>query len=97
MSRIPKIVESADLRELQEIERELKEGTIHTLLEKRLSRAQLDKTCPVCNLPVSREKAFILEFGPYDFRQRAAFDGIDCLEYFITHMKKMKQQDDEYY
>ena len=97
MSRVTKIVESADLRELQEIERELKEGTITALLEKRLSQAQLDKTCPVCNRPVAREKALVLEFGPVDFRQRAIFDGIDCLEYFITHMKKMKQNEDEYF
>ncbi|MFH1173803.1 MAG: hypothetical protein V1725_01580 [archaeon] len=98
MTALKKFLERIDIKEVQEVERRLEDGSLQELLKKRLSELEMQqKTCPVCNKPITARNAFILEFGPSDFRQRATFDALDCLEYFITHMKKMKQKEDDYY
>jgi len=95
MSKLQRLLNNVDLKELREIEQELSEGTIQAVLRDRLSNLERQtKTCPVCNRLIPQEEAFTLEFGPKDLRQKASFDAKDCLEYFIKHLNK---QEDEYY
>jgi len=96
MSQLPKLLKTVNLKELKEIEIELAEGKIQDILKERLASVErAQKTCPVCNRLINSQESFSLEFGPPDLRQRATFDGMDCLEYFIHHVKEQKE--DEYY
>jgi len=63
-------------------------------VEKKLSEVRevkySSKQCPICGGVINSE-AFVLEFGKSYLRRRAFFDGVDCLEYFISEKLKKEQ------
>ncbi|NQU98211.1 hypothetical protein HQ533_01985 [Candidatus Woesearchaeota archaeon] len=88
MEKITKIIETFNYEELMDLKKQLKEGNLNSTVEKKLERFKnLNKVCPVCNSPVG-EEGLTLTFGPSDFRKRALFDGVDCLEYFLYKIRK---------
>lgn len=84
------------MKESLKIKRDLVSGNIDKLIETRLHNLKninfSSKRCPVCD-GVIESDCFILEFGKPYIRKRAFFDGVDCLEYFVsTHLKKVNDK-----
>ena len=88
MKKIISIIETMNPEELEELKKMLEEGEITKTISKKLEIFKNpNKVCPVCNSPVG-EEGFTLIFGPTDLKQKATFDGLDCLEYFIYKIRK---------
>jgi len=92
MNKLSKIINSLNEEDLLKIKRDLVAGNVDKLVEKKLSDIRevtySSKKCPVCDGVISSD-SFILEFGKSYFRRRAFFDGVDCLEYFVSiNLKK---------
>jgi len=88
LNKLVKIIDDMDEQELQKIKKDLDEGNIRKLVEKNLTIAtDENKVCPVCHKPISSND-YILTFGPTDLRMKANFDALDCLENFLTGLKK---------
>jgi len=89
MNKLSEIINNLSYDELKKIERDLTEGHIEKLLKQKIN--QLDtssRICPVCYKEIKdTNEAFILTFGPPDFRKKASFCALDCLEFFINQIK----------
>jgi hypothetical protein len=88
------IIHSLDYEDLQQLKYELSSG--NTQLIQLINRKIEDKekhhgtvctTCAASIDPRSRHN-YTLVFGPIDFRKRASFCAVDCLQYFLVKMKK---------
>lgn len=93
MNKLSKIISSLNEEDLLKIKRDLVAGNVDKLIEKRLGELHdvnySSKQCPVCSGAINSE-ALILEFGKSYLRKRAYFDGVDCLEYFVSTQLKKK-------
>lgn len=94
MNKLSKIINSLKEDDLLNIKRDLVAGNVDKLVEKKLSKIRNEKfsskQCPVCGGKISSE-SFMLEFGKSYIRRRAFFDGVDCLEYFVSTQLKNKK------
>ena len=82
--RLKKVIEKGDLDVIKEIQGNIKD------LEKRHSIS-----CTTCSnaLDPYNTNNYTIIFGPDDFRKKASFCGLDCLEYFLIRLKQMKKED----
>ena len=89
MNKLAEIINSLNYEDLKKIEMDLNGGHISKLLRKRLEHFEkTSKVCPVCYKEiVDDSEAFTLIFGPPDFRKKASFCALDCLEFFINQIK----------
>lgn len=88
MSRVTEIINHLNQEELKELKEKIEKGEIKKTIEYKLETFKNNKKiCPVCNSKVG-EEGLTLFFGPPDLKQKATFDGIDCLEYFLYKLRK---------
>ncbi len=88
MERLDKTLEKMSREELLELKRMIQAGEAENIIQRRLEKFKNgNKVCPVCNTRIIDE-GFTLVFGPIGFKKKATFDGLDCLEYFITKLKE---------
>lgn len=90
MNKLTKIIETIPYTDLIKLQKDLKAGNLDKLINKRIETLQPTKAqyCPVCNADIDKNTNLTLTFGPAELRQRASFDGPDCLIYFLDQMKK---------
>lgn len=90
MNKLAKIIKELSLEELQFLKKDLDAGNIEKLLLNRIKEEKSNKLvqCPVCSTPVKEGTGWHLNFGPPSLRKKATFDGPDCLQYFLQHIKK---------
>tara|TARA_B100001964_G_C14261556_1_gene615823 strand:- start:8646 stop:8969 length:324 start_codon:yes stop_codon:yes gene_type:complete len=52
-----------------------------------------EKSCASCSndLEFYKTNNYTLVFGPDDFKKKASFCGMDCLEYFLINLKQMRR------
>ncbi len=89
------VVGSLDYENLIELQRDLFRGgtNIKQVVSGKLKEitATEVRVCATCggsiNLRVANE--FTLIFGPSDFKKRASFCAIDCMEYFTANLKRV--------
>lgn len=87
MNKLAQIIENLSFKDLNLLKKDLDEGNIHKMINKKLSHEESKIfTCPICGAEVSKDKSFVLEFGK-EIRKRAVFDELDCLVYFISKLK----------
>lgn len=88
MNKLSEIIGKLSFSELNLIKKDLDEGNIHRLINRKLQKEPLFEAsiCPVCGAEVSKDSDFVLEFGK-EIRKRAVFDELDCLMYFIQKIK----------
>jgi len=85
-----------DYNELMRFKNDLDSGAITSkkLLEEKIKRRlkEHEKVCAICsnNLDFYKTNNYTLLFGPDDFKKKASFCGLDCLEYFIIKLKDIK-------
>ncbi len=102
MSRkFEELFEVLDYDELMRFKSDLDSGaiTVKKLLEEKIKRKlkEHEKVCATCSGQLNFYKVsnYTMVFGPDDFKKKASFCGLDCLEYFIIKLKDMKAKTKE--
>lgn len=90
---IAKMLETMEIEDLKFLEEEVKKGKIKEIIDERKNKDE-QKTCAVCGEKFPKIKGLVLEFGSAEFRRRAHFCAMDCMEYFL---KSLKSKGGEYY
>jgi len=99
--RFEDLIDVLDYNELMRFKNDLDSGavTLKRLLEEKIKRKlkEHEKICATCsnNLNFYKSNNYTLVFGPDDFKKKASFCGLDCLEYFITKLKELKEKSKE--
>ncbi len=94
--RFEDVIEFLDYNELMRFKNDLDSGaiTVKKLLEEKIKKKlkEHEKICATCSNDLNFYKSnnYTLVFGPDDFKKKASFCGLDCLEYFITKLKDLK-------
>jgi hypothetical protein len=95
---IKDIVTHIDHEDLMKLRQDLDKGGIHlkNLIEKQIKENEKkhEAYCSTCNINIDPQQVnnFTLLFGPEDFRKKASFCGLDCLEYFLGKLKKIEEK-----
>ena len=99
--RFEDVVEILDYGELMRLKEDIDHGSISMkkILEEKIKKKlkEHEKTCATCSgeLHFYKTNNYTIVFGPDDFKKKASFCGLDCLEYFITKLKSMKTKPKE--
>ena len=99
--RFEDVIEILDYNELMRFKTDLDTGavTLKKTLEEKIKKKlkEHEKICSTCsnNLNFYKANNYTLIFGPDDFKKKASFCGLDCLEYFINKMKDMKSNKED--
>ena len=94
--RFEEVVDILDYNELMRFKGDIDSGaiTLKKLLEERIKNKlkEHEKSCATCSseLKYYSTSNYTLVFGPDDFKKKASFCGLDCLEYFIGKLKSIK-------
>ena len=97
MYRFVKFLSSLEHYELIKLKKEIEKGNLD--VEKEIQEYIKDhekkhkKCCTTCSntLDYYNINNYTIIFGPEDFRKKASFCGLDCLEYFIIKLKQIKK------
>ena len=101
MYRLKEFLDSLEHYELVRFKQELEKGTLNLgkALQKKIKENEKKhaKCCTTCsnNLDPYNTNNYTLIFGPDDFKKKASFCGLDCLEYFLIKLKQMKKGGDK--
>ena len=99
--RFEDVMDILDYNELMRFKSDLDSGavTLKKLLEEKIKKKlkEHEKICATCsnNLNFYKTNNYTLVFGPDDFKKKASFCGLDCLEYFMIKLKEMKTKPKE--
>jgi hypothetical protein len=91
------LISEVNYEDLYKMKADLETGGIHLkqLVEKKIRDIETEniKTCATCGNTINllTQKSYTLIFGPPDFKKKAHFCGIDCLDYFIQRMKQAEK------
>jgi hypothetical protein len=92
-----RFLESLEHYELVRLKQELEKGTLDitkAIQEKiREHEKKHSNCCTTCSnaLDPYNTNSYTIVFGPEDFRKKASFCGLDCLEYFLTRLKQINK------
>ena len=95
--RLRDVMGSLEYDERLKIKYALNSGGIHLMrfVDKSLSdrKHEHESHCSNCSslLDLASTSNFTLVFGPEDFRKKASFCGLDCLEYFLKELKRIRK------
>jgi hypothetical protein len=95
---IKDIVSHIDHEDLIKLKNDLDKGGIHlkNLIDKQIkdNEKKHEKYCSTCSSQIDPIKVnnFTLIFGPEDFKKKASFCGVDCLEFFIGKLKRIEEK-----
>ena len=91
------IVDNLEHEDLIKLQKDLEEeGGIHVkkLVSEKIQQLEDNEKalCAVCGKPINPyyTEHYTLIFGPRDFRKKASFCALDCLEYFLKNLKQEK-------
>lgn len=94
--KLKELMETVDYDDLVKLKSDLSLGGKHLkkLLEKKINELEKNaKSCAVCGRPIIYgDDSYVLEFGQDDFKKKAHFCAVDCLEFFINYLKKNKSK-----
>jgi hypothetical protein len=95
MNKLAHLINTLPYTELVKLQKDLRGGNLDRLLNKRLDELKPTESgyCPVCHAETDPDENLTLTFGTKDFRQRATFDGTDCLKYFAEQLKKKQEKE----
>jgi len=98
--RIKEILESIDEDDLYKMQSDLSNGGIFLKKLVDLKLKQLEATkkgfCTTCGEQlVSKYTTYTVIWGPEDFKKKASFCEMDCLEYFLAGLRKINNRINE--
>ena len=94
--KLMEIVDNLEHEDLIKLQRDLEEEGIHIkkLVSEKIQQLENneEEVCVVCGNPINPyyTEHYKLIFGPRDFRKKASFCALDCLEYFLKNLKQVK-------
>jgi len=97
MYRFKQFLNSLEHYELAYLKQKIEKGNIDLVkdIQEKLKEHERSHAndCATCSnsLDPYNTHSYTLMFGPEDFKKKASFCGIDCLEYFITNLKELKE------
>ncbi|MBI2208545.1 hypothetical protein HYU50_03540 [Candidatus Woesearchaeota archaeon] len=97
MYRFRQFLDSLEHYELTALKQQIEKGKLDIIKEvqEKLKEheKQHAKDCATCSnsLDPYNTNNYTIIFGPDDFRKKASFCGLDCLEYFLINIKQMKK------
>ena len=99
MYGLKKFLDSLEHYELVRLKQQIEKGSLD--IEKEIGESITEherkhaKFCATCSnsLDPYNTNNYTIVFGPDDFRKKASFCGLDCLEYFLTNLKRIKRRD----
>lgn len=97
MYRFMRFLDSLEHYELIRLRQEMEKGTldIPKSVQKKIKEHEKRHSgyCTTCSntLDLYNTNNYTIIFGPEDFRKKASFCGLDCLEYFLIKLKQMKK------
>ncbi|MCH8003740.1 MAG: hypothetical protein IH934_03830 [Nanoarchaeota archaeon] len=97
MYRFENFLSTLEHYELVRLKQEIEKGGLDVIKEIQGNIKDLEKrhsiSCMTCSntLDPYNTNNYTIIFGPDDFRKKASFCGLDCLEYFLIKLKKMKK------
>ena len=86
--RFEDMIDVLDYNELMRFKTDIDSGaiTVKKLLEEKIKKKlkEHEKTCATCSNDINfyNTNNYTLVFGPDDFKKKASFCGLDCLEYY---------------
>jgi len=91
--RVRDVLDSVEETDLRKMQADLSKGGIFLkkLIDDKLKELENQKLghCVTCGKEiVTKEETYTLLFGPEDFKKKASFCELDCLEYFLTGLKQ---------
>ena len=98
MYRLSKFLSKLEHYELVKLKQEMENGNLDVEKEVQENIKEIEKKhskfCTTCSntLNLYNTNNYTLILGPEDFRKKASFCGLDCLEYFIIKLKQMKKE-----
>ena len=99
--RFEDMVDVLDYNELMRFKSDIDSGaiTIKKLVEEKIKKRlkEHEKICATCSSDMNfyRASNYTIIFGPDDFKKKASFCGLDCLEYFVAKLKELKAKPKE--
>lgn len=94
MNKLAKIIQEMPYEDLLNLKKDLQAGNLDKLITRRIDDISptVRGFCPVCSAEIKKNENLTLVFGPADFRQKASFDGPDCLIYFLDKLRKKQEE-----
>ncbi|MBN2881191.1 hypothetical protein JXM83_04005 [Candidatus Woesearchaeota archaeon] len=89
-------LQNVDYDELVKLYEDVSKGSEHVkkLVSKKLDELENSaKSCAVCGKPIFfGDGAYTLIFGNDDFKKKANLCAVDCLDFFVKHLKKLEEK-----
>ena len=101
MYRFKQFLNSLEHYELVKLKQQLEKGNFDVVKEIQKKIKEHEKNhanyCATCSndLDPFNTNNYTLLFGPEDFKKKASFCGLDCLEYFLLNLKQLKKGDND--
>ena len=95
MKKVRQAIETLNYEELVNIQKDILTGSNklrHIVSNKLKEIEEAEKRiCVTCGATINVKEAenFALIFGPPDFKKKATFCALDCMEYFINNVKQI--------
>lgn len=99
--RFKEVVELLEYKELLRMKDDLNKGgdSIRILVENKIKEEirKRNEFCAVCSSKIEPESEtkFTLAFGPEKNGKKVSFCAVDCMEYFLSGLKKAKEVKNE--
>ena len=96
--RFKDLINNLDNYELLALKKDLLKGAAETkkLVEEKIKENEKgrERYCAVCDKKLDPyTTTYTILFGPDDFKKRASFCAVDCLEYFIARLKSVSKKE----
>jgi len=97
MHRLIEFLKSLEYKDLIKIKQGLNNGNydIKKAVQEKIEELENKhaKICTTCSnsLDPYNSNNYTIIFGPDDFRKKASFCGLDCVEYFLIKLKQIKK------
>ena len=97
MKRFEDLLEALTYDELVALKKDMDSQGLQSkrAVEIKLKKKMRDfeKNCTACSseLRFYNRSNYTLVFGPDDFKKKASFCGLDCLQYFVDHLKDINR------
>jgi hypothetical protein len=90
------MLDTIEEEDLYKMRQDLSKGGIYLkkLIDEKLKENEIAKNgfCITCGEDLAKKPtSYTLIFGPDDFKKKAAFCEIDCLEYFLGSLRKTEK------
>ncbi len=93
IEKIREGIANLNYNELKILEIDLKKGapTVKTIIKNRIKQIESQDTGLCAGCGNVENLSYTLIFGPDDFKKKASFCGLDCLEYFLEQLKEINK------